>query len=150
MFQFRSKNVEQGSSSTHLGLQHTACVMCEGDVELLPVQLKVKVPHVQHMSYMTQIGCILHARAATNNITCNSDDDSRSARGQTTSISLIIIRLATSLDTFCSAPAAEPQTVQSEDLQLIEHCSASYGCHEACSLTSLPAILRPYNTKFQT
>ena len=62
---------------------------------------------------------------ATNSVTCRSEDDSRSVRGQTTSISLIIIRLATSLDTFCSAPAAEPQTVQSEDLQQMEHCSAS-------------------------
>lgn len=53
----------------------------------------------------------------TNDITCKSGDDSKSARGQTTSISLTIIRLATSLDTFCNAPAAEPQTVQSDDLQ---------------------------------
>lgn len=51
-------------------------------------------------------------------LTCKSPRDSSSARGQTASMSRIIMRLATSLETFCSAPAADPHIVLSDDLHM--------------------------------
>ena len=48
--------------------------------------------------------------------TCRSGAASSSARGHTVSSSLTTILLATSRDTFCRAPAAEPHTAQLCDL----------------------------------
>lgn len=76
-----------------------------------PCRGSVLLQQVQAWLRCQQLG---HGAAPT----CRSGAASSSAKGHTVSSSLTTILLATSRDTFCRAPAAEPHTAQLCDLQV--------------------------------